>query len=492
MNIKTKLIVAKAIPIILALLLGLVVLLTNRQIDEAFVNGGRVDNLAKDVFLLDIATSHYLLNAAESSKTNFLTLHSSLAAALSKLEVRSREEQDILLRLRRNHAAVKAIFMQLVTLRESRDRESSTALLPAGEKRLTQLFMVSMSEMVADSLLLATSIDNHVKAVISRSHSRIIICTLLLALFAVVMLFVIDRYAMGTITRLQQGTAIVAGGNLDYEIAIKSRDEIGELSAAFNQMTRELKNSRSALEQSHSELEQRVRERTAALEASNQEHESFTYTVSHDLRAPLRAIDGFSRILMKESAAKLDEEGRRVLQVIRKNTQTMGQLIDDLLAFSRLGRQTITLSDLDLTSMGQDVYEEIVSAVPGRAITFDLKTLPPVRGDKALMRQVVFNLLANAVKFTGPRTDARIEFGGWVEGKENIYFVKDNGAGFDMQYIDKLFGVFQRLHGMEEFEGTGVGLAIVRRTILKHGGRVWAEGKINEGATFYFSLPNSL
>jgi signal transduction histidine kinase len=238
-------------------------------------------------------------------------------------------------------------------------------------------------------------------------------------------------------------------------------------------------------------LERRVRERTAELEASNKELEAFTYTVSHDLRAPLRAIDGFASILIRSHTERLDAEGRRVLGIIRKNAQDMGRLIDDLLAFSRLERQKIHPAEMDLTRLAQSVYEELKAAAPERDVTALIGALPAARGDRAMIRQVLAQLLSNALKFTRHRDAAVIEVGGGADEarNENIYFVKDNGAGFDMRYADRLFGVFQRLHDGDDFEGNGVGLAIVQRVILKHGGRVWAEAKVNEGATVYFSLP---
>lgn len=225
------------------------------------------------------------------------------------------------------------------------------------------------------------------------------------------------------------------------------------------------------------------------LSIANKDLEAFSYSISHDLRAPLRAIDGYSRILAKELEGKMDEKGKRVLNIIRNNTQNMAQLINDLLAFSRLGRQKLKVAEIDMKSLAEAVWEEITAANPGRSITFNITNQLPTFADTTLMRQVMVNLLSNAVKFTQHRGDALIEFAGWVEGTENVYCVKDNGVGFDMHYVDKLFGVFQRLHSVDEFEGTGVGLAIVKRVILKHGGRVWAEGKTNDGATIYFSLP---
>ncbi len=237
------------------------------------------------------------------------------------------------------------------------------------------------------------------------------------------------------------------------------------------------------------ELEQRIKERTAQLEAANKELEAFAYSVSHDLRAPLRAIDGFTEILLREYSTKLDDEGKRICSVISNNAKKMGQLIDELLSLSRIGRIDMNYTLIDMKAMVKAVFDELTTFEARRRINFQVGDISDAYGDPVLMKQVWMNLISNAIKFTSNRQEALISVSSEERGDKIIYCIRDNGVGFNMKYADKLFKVFQRLHSEKEFSGTGVGLAIVHRIIQRHGGEVWAEGEVDKGATFCFSLP---
>ena len=287
------------------------------------------------------------------------------------------------------------------------------------------------------------------------------------------------------------GTEVVAVLEFFSSVAIEPDEPLLEVMAHVGtQLGRVFERERAEekLRRYHDNLEELVKERTAQLEAANNELESFSYSVSHDLRAPLRAIDGFGVALLEDYGQQVDEEGRRLIGIMRENATQMGQLIDDLLTFSRLGRQEMKASRIDMTALAKGVFEELKAAAP-KKIELKIRRLPSARGDRSLMHHVFLNLIDNAIKYSRLQKAPVIEIDGRSEDGEHIYSISDNGVGFDMKYADKLFAVFQRLHRADEFEGTGVGLALVQRIIVRHGGRVWAEADVGQGATFHFILP---
>ena len=308
---------------------------------------------------------------------------------------------------------------------------------------------------------------------------------------------IVSRLARRTVT-----TPIVQVAELAHRISVDddytARADVGAgasrevemVARAFNEMLARIEERDRALVEAHDRLEDRVRQRTEELDLAYKDLEAFSYSVSHDLRAPLRHVTGFATLLGNHLGTSLDERGRRYLETMSGAANRMGRLIDDLLAFSRMGRASLTPRRVDLAQVVREAQAEILPDTVGREIVWDIHQLPSVYADPALLRPVLINLLSNAVKYTSTRHVAHVEVGSsQAEAGEVVVFVRDNGVGFDMKYADKLFGVFQRLHRSDEFSGTGIGLANVRRIIHRHGGRTWAEGEVDHGATFYFSLP---
>jgi len=359
-------------------------------------------------------------------------------------------------------------------------------------------------------------------------RNKLIIIFLIASIIASIIIYLFSHTISRPIVKLSNASLEVGKGNLDLKLEVTSKDEIGKLTESFNRMVSDLKESRNELlaysselemkvekrtrelkianeqlqldvierkkaeeqiKKLNEELEQKVIERTAQLEASIKELEGFTYSVSHDLRAPFRHIIGFAELLKERASQSLDEESMHYLDVISDSTKKLGRLLDDILDFIRIGRTEMAKSKVSFDRLIKEVIDKMENETKGRDIVWKIDHLPEVYGDPDMFREVLVNLISNALKFTKPRPQAIIEIGCTSGDQEEVFYIRDNGVGFDMQYVKKLFGVFHRLHRPDEFKGTGIGLANVRRIIERHGGRNWAEGKVDEGAKFYFTLP---
>ena len=318
----------------------------------------------------------------------------------------------------------------------------------------------------------------------NRFLRRMILIGLVLLVLGLGGAFALSRSITKPIYSLTHAASLISGGDYSYVVNIRRTDELGALASAFNVMVVKARNS-------HLDLERSVEERTAQLQTANQELEAFSYSVSHDLRAPLRHISGFSKALLEDYADKLDDVGKGYLHDVCGASQQMGNLIDDVLELARVTRSEMRKEVVNLSEMAHSIVSELTRGDTGRIATINIEEGLSTRGDHRLLRIMLTNLLSNAWKFSSRRERAEISFGKEQKDGEISYFVSDNGAGFDIAYVDKLFGAFQRLHGTDEFEGTGIGLATVQRVVDRHGGRVWAEGAVDQGATIHFTIPGS-
>jgi len=364
-----------------------------------------------------------------------------------------------------------------------------TPVAQGGNQRLGTLYIASDTKAVSDALRLSGVI------------AIVVLAIAMLAAYALAAALQ-GRISAPILALAETATAVSTRQDYSVRAPKLGEDELGTLTDAFNQMLVRIEDQDRELRRYATELEQRVAERTQELQerheavrrnaaellAANQELDAFAYSVSHDLRAPLRSIDGFSHVLLEDYAAQLDQAGRDSLQRVRAASQRMATLIDDLLKLARVTRAEMRTEVVDLSGMARDIVAELQRATPERHVEFAIAPGLEARGDPRLLRVALDNLLRNGWKYTAKQPRPQIEFASTNVNGERAFVVRDNGAGFDMKYADKLFGVFQRLHSAAEFEGTGVGLATVRRIITRHGGRIWAEGAVDRGATFYFTL----
>lgn len=421
---------------------------------------------------------------------------------VDSVEIRD-ANQRVLLRRGNTDPAEFSIQVDQASGSDKKNGKRAVAVLDAESQNAWRFAAPVYSQPVSSpfSEVVAPELLGHVtvvvsKAVLTQMTAGIFVANLIISFsFALLILFLI-RFLTNRMTRpLNQLSSLMGraeAGESQVRAMLAGPKDLADMAHAFNSMMSVLEERAAEISQLNADLERRVVERTDELEAANKELESFSYSVSHDLRTPLRAIDGYSLILLEDYAGKLDAEGTRLLNVVRDNTSRMSQLIDDILNFSRTGRLELTFSEIDMEKLAHTVLKELQPAVGGGNLQVEIDAIPSAKGDSAMMHQVFVNLLSNAIKFSRSSEAPKIKVGASIEGGETVYYVKDNGAGFDMQYANKLFGVFQRLHGVTEFEGSGIGLAIVKRIVTRHGGRVWAAGEVGKGATFYFSLPTPI
>jgi signal transduction histidine kinase len=355
--------------------------------------------------------------------------------------------------------------------------------------RLTAFFLLNGGQ--TGTIYFCSDTESHVDRI--QTYSQILIFIILISVVLSYLSAEILLKKISTpITELTDTVRkILKTNDFSNRAKVSGRDEIGYLAGSFNNMLGFLHEHEEDLKKYKLHLEELVKERTAQLEAVNQELESFSYSVSHDLRAPLRHINGFTDLLRKNSACSLDEKGTYYLNVISDASKQMGMLIDDLLVFSRIGKTQIKFVPVNLNNIINEAISKLSGETEGRNIVWEIGTLPVISADPTLFCLVFQNLVGNALKYTRTRENTVIKITSQHTDTEYIFSIKDNGVGFDMRYSDRLFGVFQRLHSSTEFEGTGIGLANVHRIITRHGGRIWASGEVDKGATFYFTIPKN-
>jgi signal transduction histidine kinase len=457
-------------------LLAVMIWWANGEVETADQQRRRMSDVARVLNDLRLVTFEYVLYRNQRAYEQERQVAERLEHALAEPIFSEPEPLEILADLRRRSTETRQLFEELQANSNQRSVDENTQRLY--EELISRKLLVLHQESLVDTFRL---LDFSNARIAWAQHRVVIVIVVGLALIAFATIaagWLIHRGVLVPIQRLQQATREVASGNWAFRLDIGGHDEIGEMSRNFDAMTTTLRNSFAQIERSNQEL--------ATL---NHEIESFSYSVSHDLRAPLRSMDGFSLALLEDYGDRLDDEGREHLSRIRAASQRMGRLIDELLGLSRVTRTELVLRNVDLGAMARDIASSMQKMHPERAMRWEIDEGLTVQADKSLMQIAMQNLLENAWKFTSKTADAVIRVGSTVKDGRPVCFVGDNGVGFDMTYADRLFGAFQRLHHETEFPGTGIGLAIVHRIMRRHDGSIWAEARPGHGATFYFHLP---
>lgn len=485
MQIRRQLYLSAWISGAVMLVIFMTLFLSVREIDLALEKGSFAGDInANGISGLRTVTVDYLVSPQRRALDQWSQRHAGLREILASRLYEGTAEQGIVERLRLRNDYLGEVFPKLAKIYAERgSKAESDQLRREVEARLATQIMVATQDMVADANQLMHRSHEHLKAV--QHRASLVVSTVVAVmglLLAAVLVFAI-RNVLNPIHDLQRGAQLVGAGDLAHRTNIALANEIGDLSRAFDAMASQLAEARAKLEAN-----------TWRLQESVQELESFSYSVSHDLRAPLRGIDGWSLALQEDYGEKLDATGREYLDIVRSEAQRMGQLIEDLLQLSRVTRGELRRELVDMSRLAQTVADRLTHADPERRVAFLVEPGLKSQADPHLLEIGLTNLLGNAFKFSGTQSEARIEVGS-VSEKDPIsaaprqtFFVRDNGVGFDMAHASKLFGAFQRLHTGSEFPGTGIGLATVQRVVRRHGGRIRAEARLGEGATFYFTL----
>ena len=481
MQIKTFLLVGTVLSVSVAMVAAGGLYVTTLDVNQTLRKDEAARTIVKNVFERTLVMGDYLLHREQRARIQWEWSHGSLERLLDDPGFKGTESEQALAAMRANYRTTSEIFPRLVKLFATKGgKEASNELSGALERRLVGKLLTTSQATVSMASRLAEQAKVELDESLHRKNWLEGLLSVSLIIVLVGTWVIIARRMVRPLDRLRQGIQIFGAGDLDYRIDPQSNDEIGEIATTANEMARTLKEttvSRDELREAHVELE-----------AVNKELEAFSYSVSHDLRAPLRGMDGFSHALLEDYGDKLDTEGRDYLQRVRAGSQRMAQLIDDLLKLSRINRGEFERREVDLSQLAQAVAAELRQTAPERQVTFDIAPGVTAEGGAPMIRIALENLLGNAWKFTAKHYHATIEFGVADQDGKAAYFVRDDGAGFDMAYADKLFQPFQRLHSGAEFGGTGIGLATVARVVHRHGGRVWAESGVEQGTTVYFTL----